>query len=156
MDERLVLLFIFIAILVIPAFAKQLKEKVYNGKGFSIIYPSSWESSEEEGIVNLFPTDNFAGITIVAHQQVQLSQDEIRALLLEMNGIINNAPVIITNTKNDVTEYYFEYTSRNIKWQVKAFHQQETLYLVSTNCHADRWEHMKPLMLKSLQSFRIK
>lgn len=155
MDIKLILLAVFIILLILPAFSAQLKEKLFHGDGFHFRYPSAWENSNDNGIVHFFPTGNYAGITITVLDNIALSEDEIRSLLLEPGGFTRQMPIIVTSREKEYTTWYFEYTNRNIRWQVKAFHKNEHLYILNMNCEADRWESNKGEMLKAWQSFTL-
>lgn len=155
MNNHLVLLFLFIAIIIIPAFVRQAREKLYQNNRFSIRYPRNWECTADNDIVHIFPTGNYGFLAITTYTGLEVPLSDTPALLREILGIGNNQLHILITTKEDSTEYYLQHTQGNMVYTAKAFRKENDCVVVAVQCEAGKWETEKNLFLQTLRSFTL-
>ena len=156
MNTQLFLLFLFVALLILPSFIQKAKDKIYSGNRFSIGYPYNWEIAVQEEVVQLFPTDNNGSVTITSYVGIDLPPEEMPAYLLSLYQLHTTEAKVIIIPAGERTDYFFEHTRGGTQWFVKAVHNGNDLYLLTVNCEVGKWGSSKPLFLKVVNSFRLK
>jgi hypothetical protein len=136
--------------------AQTEKNKTYSNEHFSIDYPNFWEMTNEEGILNFFPKENYGAITVSSHSGIDYPIEKTRNFILDIYEIKDNPRNVKMTKKGNGTEFYYEHIDKNIKWITKAIRKNDTLYLLTINCDMPKWESEKHAFIKSLESFKIK
>lgn len=127
----------------------------YKGDKFTLEYPVNWLTSNENGILNFFPKNNDAALTISYHAGINFPIEHTKAFILEMFEIKDKPTNVKMTTKGNVTEFYYEHIDKNVKWITKAFRRNEDLYLLTINCNLNKWEANKNTFINAMNSFKI-
>ncbi len=131
------------------------KLTTYNGRKFTIDYPSTWQTTNENGILNFFPKENYGAVTISHHSDINFPLDKTKEFILEMNNIKDNSENIKMAINGDVTEFYYEHIDKNLQWVTKAFRKKNDFYLLTINCELNKWAKNKESFITVLSSFRL-
>lgn len=141
--------------LILPAFIRKAKEKLYKGPGFQFSYPPNWECVQENGIITVYPTENYGTLSIVRYENITAPESETPALLAEIQGLPPDAVNFLIMPKGTHTEYYQEYKRASAQWAVKAFRRGQELQVITIHCSISHWEAQRNIFLKTMHSFSL-
>lgn len=131
------------------------KLTIYQGDKFTIEYPSLWQTTNENGILNFFPKENYGAVTVSSHSNIDFPLDKTKEFILEMNEINDNPENVRMTMKGDVAEFYYEHSNKNLKWITKAIRKKNNFYLLTINCELDKWDKNKESFIAVMNSFRF-
>lgn len=60
------------------------KAKIYETPGYSINVPEGWRSTDDSGIVNVFPANEIGAITISEYHDLDLPKAEMKKFILAL------------------------------------------------------------------------
>ncbi|MFT3912434.1 MAG: hypothetical protein QM737_23605 [Ferruginibacter sp.] len=153
--SRLMLMVVLICFLC-PVISCAQPAETYKGKGFSLVYPKEWKTTDEEGILNFFPEDNSGAITISIYSNVNLSIADLKFGILEATGKdtseVGNVKI---TTKADLTILYYECVSNNTKWVAKIFKRKNDIFFLTVNSTPVSWIEKKEMFMKVMDSFKL-
>lgn len=156
MKKNLIVLFTFL----FGCFSFAQKEKVYESSNYSINVPEGWKSTNDNDIVNIFPTNEIGAITISEYHDLNLPKEETKKFILALYKSTDEESKIKTNKgKKGYTEYFYEYFDEHDKlfWITKVFQKDKNLFLVSINCGQKYWNgNYMTLFNEAFNSFKIK
>lgn len=157
MKKVLVLFLMFSGIY---AFTQKLETKLYDSENYSITFPDTWISANDNGIVNIFPTNQIGAITISEYEDLDLPKTETKKFILALYKSEDDEKKIKTSGgKKGYTEYDYEYFDEHDKtfWNTKVFQKNKKLYLITISCQQKYWNgnYMK-LFSEAFESFKIK
>ncbi len=136
------------------------KAKIYEAPGYSINVPEGWRSTDDSGIVNVFPANEIGAITISEYHDLDLPKAEMKKFILALYKSQDPENKIKENkAKKGYTEYFYEYFDEKEKtfWITKAFQKNKDLYLISINCGQKFWNgNYMSLFNETFNSFKIK
>lgn len=141
-------------------FAQKFENEKYENENYSVIVPNSWKSTNDEGIVNIFPTNQIGAITISEYHDLDLPKNKTKKFILALNKSSEDEEKVKSKSgKKGYTEYFYEYTDdkSNLFWVTKVFQKNKDLFIVSINCEKKYWNgnYMK-LFTETFDSFKIK
>ena len=153
--RKLMRLFFILLVSTHSLFAQNENVKTYRGNKFTIQYPDNWQISNEKGIVNFFPQDNYGAVTISVHSGINFSLAKTKSFIIEMNGSKENPNRVKMTKQASVTVFDYEYEAKGIKWVTRVFRKNNDLFLVTINCDDIYWDANKDAFLKVLHSFKL-
>ncbi len=153
-------LFIFIILWSGFTFSQQLRTEIYETENYSIETPDTWKITNDEGIVNIFPTNQIGAITISEYHHLDLPKSEVKNFILALyHSSDDEKKVKNTGSKKGFSEYQYEYFDEKEKlfWFTKVYQKNTDLFLLTINCQQKHWNgnYMK-LFKESFDSFKIK
>lgn len=156
--KKLFLLFTFLYS--IASFSQKIKTELYESENYSIKTPDTWKLTNDEGIINIFPTSQIGAITISEYHDLDLPKTEVKKFILALyQSGDDERTVKNTGNKKGYTEYLYEYLDEKEKifWVTKVFQKNKELYLITINCQHKHWNgnYMK-LFNEAFESFKIK
>ncbi|MCP9745794.1 hypothetical protein EGI24_03745 [Lacihabitans sp. CS3-21] len=132
------------------------KLTMYKDDKFTLEYPSIWKMTNENGILNFMPNENYGAVTVSRESGIDFPLEKTREFVLEMNEIKDN-PENVKMTNNDgIAKFYYEHFDNNLKWVTIAFRKNSDFYLITINCKTDMWEANKATFFQVTDSFHIK
>ncbi len=150
---------IFTFLLLSFTFLKGQNTKVFETPNFQIEYPEFLMTSNDEGIINIYPTGEIGAITISGYKDLDLSQAEVKNLILTITGSQENPESIKVKKSGNKIEYYYDYndTERDGIWTTKTIQKNDVLYVVSIFCKTNLWNgNIKNQFIDSFKSFKLK
>lgn len=142
------------------SFSQNLGKELYESENYSIAMPDTWKATNDDGIVNIFPTNEIGAITISEYHDLDLPKTEVKKFILALyNSQDDEKKVKITGTKKGYSEYQYEYFDEKEKlfWFTKLYQKDKNFFLVSINCQQKHWNgnYMK-VFNETFESFKIK
>ncbi|WP_415326595.1 hypothetical protein [Chryseobacterium sp. MMS23-Vi53] len=142
------------------SFAQGVPTKVYENPNYSITVPEVWKVTNDEEIINIFPSNQIGAITISEYHDLNLPKTETKKFILALYKSEDDEKKIKSKSgKKGYTEYFYEYFDEKEKlfWITKVFQKDKDLFLVSINCEQKYWNgnYMK-LFNETFDSFKIK
>ena len=147
-------------LLSVYSYAQKLGTELYESENYSITMPDTWKATNDDGIVNIFPTNEIGAITISEYHDLDLPKTEVKKFILALyNSQDDEKKVKITGSKKGYTEYQYEYFDEKEKlfWFTKLYQKDKNFFLVSINCQQKHWNgnYMK-VFNETFESFKIK
>ncbi|WP_143884620.1 hypothetical protein [Chryseobacterium binzhouense] len=144
----------------IASFSQKIKTELYDSENYSIETPDTWKLTNDEGIINIFPTSQIGAITISEYHDLDLPKTEVKKFILALyQSEDDEKKVKNTGNKKGFTEYQYEYLDEKEKifWVTKVYQKNKELYLITINCQQKHWNgnYMK-LFNEAFESFKIK
>ena len=158
MMKKIIFLFsVFVSVL---SFSQKLGTELYDSENYSIEMPDTWKATNDEGIVNIFPTNQIGAITISEYDDLDLPKEEIKKFILALYKSSDETEKIKTGkSKKGFTEYNYEFFDEHEKifWITKVLQKEKKLYLLTINCQQKYWNgnYMK-LFNEAFETFKIK
>lgn len=158
MMKKIIFLFsVFVSVL---SFSQKLGTELYDSENYSIEMPDTWKATNDEGIVNIFPTNQIGAITISEYDDLNLPKEEIKKFILALYKSSDEAEKIKTGkSKKGFIEYNYEFFDEHEKifWITKVLQKEKKLYLLTINCQQKYWNgnYMK-LFNEAFETFKIK
>jgi hypothetical protein len=142
------------------SFSQDLGKELYESENYSISKPDTWKATNDDGIVNIFPTNEIGAITISEYHNLDLPKTDIKKFILALyNSSDEEKKVKNTGTKKGYSEYQYEYFDDKEKlfWVTKLYQKDQNIFLVSINCQEKHWNgnYMK-VFNEAFDSFKIK
>lgn len=142
------------------SYAQKLGTELYESENYSITMPDTWKATNDDGIVNIFPTNEIGAITISEYHNLDLPKTEVKKFILALyNSQDDEKKVKITGSKKGYSEYQYEYFDEKEKlfWFTKLYQKDKDFFLVSINCQQKHWNgnYMK-VFNETFESFKIK
>lgn len=134
---------------------QQEKTTKYKGEKFSLDYPASWQTTNDNGIINFFPIENYGAVTISSYQGINFPIEKTKEFILETNKVKDDPENVIMTKKQDLVEFYYENIDSNLKWVTKVIRKNTDFYLITINCELKKWESDKISFMKVLESFKL-
>lgn len=142
------------------SFSQKLGTELYESENYSIKMPDLWKATNDEGIVNIFPTNQIGAITISEYHDLDLPKEEVKKFILALyNSADDEKKVKNTGSKKGYSEYQYDYfdEKENLFWVTKVYQRNKDLFLVSINCQQKHWNgNYKMLFSEAFESFKIK
>lgn len=144
----------------IVSFSQKIKTELYDSENYSIETPDTWKLTNDEGIINIFPTSQIGAITISEYHDLDLPKTEMKKFILALyQSEDDEKKVKNTGNKKGFAEYRYEYLDEKEKifWVTKVYQKNKELYLITINCQQKHWNgnYMK-LFNEAFESFKIK
>lgn len=141
-------------------FSQQLGTELYDSENYSIIMPDTWKATNDDGIVNIFPTNQIGAITISEYHDLELPKSEVKKFILALyNSSDEEKKVKNTGSKKGYSEYLYEYFDEKEKlfWITKLYQKNKDMLIISINCQEKHWNgnYMK-VFNETFDSFKIK
>lgn len=141
-------------------FSQHLGTEVYDSENYSISMPEMWKATNNDGIVNIFPSSQIGAITISEYHNLELPKEEVKQFILALYHSSDEEKNIKVKTgKKGYTEYFYEYFEEKEKlfWITKVLQKDKNLFLITINCEKKYWNgnYMK-LFNETFESFKIK
>ncbi|MCW3162575.1 hypothetical protein [Chryseobacterium oryctis] len=141
-------------------FAFAQKVTTYDTQNYTIQVPDGWKSTNDNDIVNIFPTSEIGAITISEYHDLILPKEKTKKFILALYKSSDDESKIKSNKgKKGYTEYFYEYFDEKDKlfWITKVFQKDKDLYLISINCGQKFWNgNYMSLFNETFNSFKIK
>lgn len=142
------------------SFSQNLRKELYESENYSIAMPDTWKATNDDGIVNIFPTNEIGAITISEYHNLDLPKAEVKKFILALyNSPDDEKKVKNTGSKKGYSEYQYEYFDEKEKlfWVTKLYQKDKNMFLVSINCQQKHWNgnYMK-VFNETFESFKIK
>jgi len=137
------------------ACGQQNKSTIYKSDKFSLEYPTQWQTSNENGVLNFFPAENYGALTVSYHSDIDFPLDKTKEFILEMNEIKDKPSNVKMTTKGNVTEFYYEHIGKDVKWVTKAFRKNTDFYLLTINCDLNKWGTNRDTFMRIINSFKL-
>ncbi|MBW8523034.1 hypothetical protein K0U91_00070 [Chryseobacterium chendengshani] len=152
--------FIFALLVSLSVFAQVKDTEVIESENYSITIPNTWKTTNDDGIVNIFPTNQIGAITISEYHDLELPKTETKKFILALyNSAEDEKNIKSGSGKKGFTEYLYEYfdEKENLFWITKVFQKNKDLYIISINCQKKYWNgnYMK-VFNETFDSFKIK
>ncbi|KNB60777.1 hypothetical protein [Chryseobacterium sp. Hurlbut01] len=153
-------LFLFAILFSLSLFAQKSDTEVFESENYQITMPNTWKITNDEGIVNIFPSNQIGAITISEYHDLELPKEETKKFILALYSSSDDEKKIKSNSsKRGFTEYFYEYFDEKEKlfWITKVFQKNKEMYIVSINCQQKYWNgnYMK-VFNETFDSFKIK
>ncbi|MBK1895878.1 hypothetical protein [Chryseobacterium paridis] len=136
------------------------KAKIYESANYSINVPEGWKSTNDEDIVNIFPSNEIGAITISEYHDLNLPKEETKKFILALyKSNEEEAKVKSSKGKKGYTEYFYEYFDEHDKlfWITKVYQKEKNLFIISINCGQKYWNgNYMNLFNETFNSFKIK
>lgn len=147
-------------LLSVYSFSQDLGKERYESENYSISMPDTWKATDDEGIVNIFPTNEIGAITISEYHNLDLPKTDVKKFILALyNSPDEEKKVKNTGSKKGYSEYQYEYFDEKEKlfWVTKLYQKDKDIFLVSINCQQKHWNgnYMK-VFNEAFESFKIK
>lgn len=144
----------------IASYSQKIKTELYDSENYSIETPDTWKLTNDQGIINIFPTSQIGAITISEYHDLDLPKTEVKKFILALyQSEDDEEKVKNTGNKKGFTEYQYEYLDEKEKifWVTKVYQKNKELYLITINCQEKHWNgnYMK-LFNEAFESFKIK
>lgn len=154
------IIFIFALVFSLGLFAQKSDTKLFDNENYAITIPDTWRATNDEGIVNIFPTNQIGAITISEYHDLEIPKTETKKFILALyNSTDDEKKVKSGSSKKGFTEYFYEYfdEKENLVWLTRVFQKNKELYLVTINCQKKYWNgnYMK-VFNETFDSFKIK
>lgn len=152
---------LFLALLVSLSFYSQnFKKEVFTYGNYMIDVPEGWKQTEDDGIINIFPTNEIGAITISEYHNLDLPKEEIKKFVLSLHHSQEEESKVKSNSsKKGYTQYNYEYfdAQLNLFWTTKVLHKDKDLYIISINCEKKYWNgNYMNLFNETFASFKLK
>lgn len=156
--KKIFLLITFLYSIVL--FSQKIKTELYDSENYSIETPDTWKLTNDDGIINIFPTSQIGAITISEYHDLDLPKTEVKKFILALyQSEDDEKKVKNTGYKKGFAEYRYEYldVKEKIFWVTKVYQKNKELYLITINCQQKHWNgnYMK-LFNEAFESFKIK
>ena len=153
-------LFLFAIIFSLSLFAQKSDTEVFESENYQLTMPNTWKLTNDEGIVNIFPTNQIGAITISEYHDLELPKGETKKFILALyNSADDEKKIKSSSGKRGFTEYFYEYFDEKEKlfWLTRVFQKNKEMYIVSINCQQKYWNgnYMK-VFNETFDSFKIK
>lgn len=153
-------LFLFAILFSLSLLAQKSDTEVFESENYQITMPNTWKITNDEGIVNIFPSNQIGAITISEYHDLELPKQETKKFILALYNSSDDKKKIKSNSsKRGFTEYFYEYFDEKEKlfWLTKVFQKNKEMYIVSINCQQKYWNgnYMK-VFNETFDSFKIK
>lgn len=153
-------LFLFAILFSLSLLAQKSDTEVFESENYQITMPNTWKITNDEGIVNIFPSNQIGAITISEYHDLELPKQETKKFILALYSSSDDEKKIKSNSsKRGFTEYFYEYFDEKEKlfWITKVFQKNKEMYIVSINCQQKYWNgnYMK-VFNETFDSFKIK
>lgn len=153
-------LFLFAILFSLSLLAQKSDTEVFESENYQITMPNTWKITNDEGIVNIFPSNQIGAITISEYHDLELPKQETKKFILALYNSSDDKKKIKSNSsKRGFTEYFYEYFDEKEKlfWITKVFQKNKEMYIVSINCQQKYWNgnYMK-VFNETFDSFKIK
>lgn len=153
-------LFLFAILFSMSLLAQKSDTEVFESENYQITMPNTWKITNDEGIVNIFPSNQIGAITISEYHDLELPKQETKKFILALYNSSDDEKKIKSNSsKRGFTEYFYEYFDEKEKlfWLTKVFQKNKEMYIVSINCQQKYWNgnYMK-VFNETFDSFKIK
>ncbi|ASK32608.1 hypothetical protein CEY12_22085 [Chryseobacterium sp. T16E-39] len=151
---------IVVLTLMLGYFTFAQKATVYDSPTYSINVPEGWKSTNDNDIVNIFPTNEIGAITISEYHDLNLPKEETKKFILALYKSNDEEKKIKSSKgKKGYTEYFYEYLDEHEKlfWVTRVFQKDQNLFIVSINCGQKYWNgNYMNLFNETFNSFKIK
>lgn len=141
-------------------FSQQLGTEVYDSENYSISMPDTWKATNDEGIVNIFPSSQIGAITISEYHGLDLPKNEVKKFILALyNSSDDEKKVKNTGSKKGYAEYHYEYFDEKEKlfWITKLYQKNQDMFIISINCQQKHWNGNYMMVFnEAFNSFKIK
>ncbi len=153
-------LLIFSVLFHLTVFAQKTDTEVFESENYSIVMPDTWKITNDDGIVNIFPTNQIGAVTISEYHDLELPKAETKKFILALyNSSEDEKKIKSSGGKKGYTEYFYEYLDEKdqLLWITKVFQKNKDLYIISINCENKYWNgnYMK-VFNETFDSFKIK
>ncbi|MCY0968125.1 hypothetical protein [Chryseobacterium wangxinyae] len=153
-------LLIFLVLFHLTVFAQKTNTEVFESENYSIVMPDTWKITNDDGIVNIFPTNQIGAVTISEYHDLELPKAETKKFILALyNSSEDEKKIKSSGGKKGYTEYFYEYLDEKdqLLWITKVFQKNKDLYIISINCENKYWNgnYMK-VFNETFDSFKIK
>ncbi|MCY0977457.1 hypothetical protein PGH12_18985 [Chryseobacterium wangxinyae] len=153
-------LLIFSVLFHLTVFAQKTDTEVFESENYSIVMPDTWKITNDDGIVNIFPTNQIGAVTISEYHDLELPKAETKKFILALyNSSEDEKKIKSSGGKKGYTEYFYEYLDEKdqLLWITKVFQKNKDLYIISINCENKYWNgnYMK-VFNETFESFKIK
>ena len=153
---KLILNFLlFIGLTAQQACGQQNKTTIYKGDKFTLEYPAQWQTTNENGILNFFPKENYGALTLSYHSDIDFPLEKTKEFILDLNEIKDKPENVKMTKRGDITEFSYEHIDKDLKWVTKAFRKKTDFYLLTINCEINKWDTNKDTFLKAINSFKL-
>jgi hypothetical protein len=153
--KSLLNLLVIIGLTTFQACGQKSKATTYKGDKFSLEYPAKWQTSNENEILNFFPVENDGALTLSYHSGIDFPLEKTKEFIFEMNEIKDKPSKVKMTKKGVITEFYYEYIDKDVKWVIKAFRKNTDFYLLTTNCDLNKWIANKDIFMTTINSFKF-
>lgn len=142
------------------SFSQKLGTELYESENYSIEIPDTWKATNDDGIVNIFPTNQIGAITISEYHDLELPKAEIKKFILAMyNSQDDEKKVKNTGNKKGYSEYHYEYfdDKENLFWVTRLYQKNADIFIISINCQQKHWNGNYMMVFnEAFDSFKIK
>ncbi|MEY8759242.1 hypothetical protein [Chryseobacterium tongliaoense] len=136
------------------------KAKAYDSPNYSINVPEGWKATNDNEIVNIFPSNEIGAITISEYHDLNLPKEEVKKFILSLYKSTDEESKIKSGKgKKGYMEYFYEYFDEHEKlfWITKVYQKDKNLFLISINCGQKYWNgNYMNLFNETFNSFKIK
>ncbi|WBV56806.1 hypothetical protein AAEU33_18475 [Chryseobacterium sp. Chry.R1] len=147
-------------ILMLGCFTFAQKTAVYESTNYTINVPEGWKSTNDDDIVNIFPSNEIGAITISEYHDLNIPKEETKKFILALyKSNDEESKVKSGKGKKGYTEYTYEYFDDHDKlfWITKVFQKEKNLFIISINCGQKYWNgNYMNLFNDTFNSFKIK
>ena len=148
------LIFLF-SLTILQVCGQQNKMRIYKGDKYTLEYPVQWQTTNENGILNFFPIENFGALTLSRHSDIDFPLEKTKQFILDLNEIKDKPENVKMLRKGDIYEFTYQHIDKDVKWVTKAFRNKTDFYLLTINCELSKWGTNKEMFFKVINSFKI-
>jgi hypothetical protein len=145
----------FIVLTTLQASGQQSKTKIYKGDGYTLEYPSHWRVTNENGIINFFPAEEYGALTFSRQSGVDIPLEKTKEFIIDISEVKDDPAKVKMTKKGDVTEFYYEHVYEGVKWLTKLIRKNKDFYLLTVNCELASWNLNKDVFISAMNSFKI-
>jgi hypothetical protein len=129
--------------------------RLYRGDKFSLKYPIDWQVTNEKGIINFFPNENYGAVTLSERSGITFPMAKTRECLLDMHQVKDHPENVKMTSNGNVFEFRYEHVEKEIRWITKIVRRNYDFYHFTINCKTDKWERSKTAFIDTLESFKL-
>jgi len=129
--------------------------RIYKGDKYTLEYPVEWQTTNENGILNFFPIENFGALTLSKHSDIDFPLENTKQVILDMYEIKDKPENVKMLRKGDIYEFTYQHVDKDVKWVTKAFRNKTDFYLLTVNCELSKWDTNKDMFFKVINTFKI-
>jgi len=138
----------------------QLTTEKYESENYSIMMPDTWKATNDDGIVNIFPSNQIGAITISEYHDLDLPKSEVKKFILALHNSYEDEKKVKTgSSKKGYSEYQYEYFDETEKlfWVTRVYQKNKDMYIISINCQEKHWNGNYMMVFnEAFNSFKIK
>ena len=127
----------FFFLLVVQGCSQQKSDlKSYETSNYKISYRSDWLVSNDRGIVNIYPKDEYGSVTISFHSGITFPLEETKSFILEMNEIVDSPDKVKMEKTGELVKFTHDFINKtsNHHWFTKAIRKGTDFFLITINC----------------------